>query len=87
MNKTPYELRLELLKLAKDILSEDFWNTRQAIETQYHEDKDNWNKNYQIGSQIGRTEARIKYPDIPYTVTQEAVIAMAEKLNEFVSNG
>lgn len=83
MNKTPYELRLELLKLAKDILSEDFWNTRQAIETQYQVDMDNWQKNYAIG----RTEPKIKFPDIPYTVTQEAIVAMATKLNEFVSNG
>jgi hypothetical protein len=83
MTKTPFEIRLELLKLAKDIISEDFYNTRQAIETQYHVDMDNWQKNYQIG----RTEPHIKFPDIPYTVTQEAVVAMATKLNEFVSNG
>ena len=82
-DNSPYILRLEQLKLAKDILSEEFYNKRQAAETQYQADMDNWEKNYQIG----RIEARIKYPVTEYSVTQEAVIAMAEKLNEFVSNG
>lgn len=83
MTKTPFELRLELLKLAKDILSDDFYNTRHGLETQYHQDLDNWEKNYQIG----KIEPRIKFPIVEYTVTQDSVIAMANKLNEFVSNG
>ena len=34
-NMTPFEIRLELLKMAKDMLSDDYYGKREAISNQY----------------------------------------------------
>ena len=36
MSKTPYEIRLELLNLAKEILQTPVFQTRQALSDEYH---------------------------------------------------
>jgi hypothetical protein len=83
MTKTPYEIRLELLKLSKDILSEKFYNKREAVERQYQSDLDNWQKNYAIG----KIEDKVEYPNLQYNITHKNVVELATQLNEFVSNG
>ena len=83
MTKTPYEIRLELLKLSKEILSERFYNKKEAAERQYESNVDNWQKNYAIG----KIEDRIEYPITHYNVTHKNVVELATQLNEFVSNG
>jgi uncharacterized protein YllA (UPF0747 family) len=83
MTKTPYEIRLELLKLSKDILSERFYNNREAVQRQYESDQDNWQKNYAIG----KIEDRIEYPTTQYNVNHKNVVALATQLNDFISNG
>ena len=34
-NMTPFEIRLELLKMAKDMLSDDYYGKRESISNQY----------------------------------------------------
>lgn len=75
MTKTPYELRYDLLAMAQSILSEQNMNERIRIEN-------DWN----MECDIIRTKGGHfpKFPKVPqYDADQ--VIAMAEKLNEFVS--
>jgi len=35
-NMTPFEIRLELLKMAKDMLSEDYHGKREVISNDWH---------------------------------------------------
>ena len=78
MTRTPYELRLDLLRLSKDILMEQYQNNRMAKENDYYAQRE-------IQDRKGLPVA--PFPDIPFTVTQEAVIKMATELNKFITNG
>ena len=76
-NKTPYEIRLEIMKISKDLLMEGFYQQREA-------ERLNW----EIESENARNEKRpvpiLKYLNsIP---TEDQIIEKAKKLNEFVSN-
>ena len=37
-NMTPFEIRLELLKMARDMLSDDYFGKREAISNQWSTD-------------------------------------------------
>jgi hypothetical protein len=81
MTKTPYELRFDLLAMAQSILSEQNMNERARLEN-------DWNMECeQLRINAARANSGVmfsKFPKVPqYDVDQ--VIAMAEKLNEFVS--
>ena len=73
MAKTPYEIRLELLKLAKDILTEPIISTRDNLLQQYFIERES----------TGNT----KLPTLPDYPSSVDVIKEAEKLNAFISNG
>lgn len=72
MGRTPYEIRLEVLKLAKDVLELPVMQKREALVDEYHSNRE------------GKT---IDYPKLPALPTTEQIIAEAEKLNNFISNG
>jgi hypothetical protein len=72
MGMTPYEVRLEVLKLAKDVLEVPVMQTREALIDEYHSNRE------------GKI---IDYPNLPKLPTTEQIIAEAEKLNDFISNG
>jgi hypothetical protein len=76
MSKTPYEIRLELLGMAQSILMEQTMNERIRLEN-------DWNMMCEYVRSSGGS-----FPSFPEVsnVTAENVIAMAEKLNGFVSN-
>ena len=76
MSKTPYEIRLELLGMAQSILMEQTLNERIRLEN-------DWNMKCEYVRANGGL-----YPSFPEVsnVSAENVIAMAEKLNGFVSN-
>lgn len=80
MTKTPYELRYDLLAMAQSILSEQNMNERIRIEN-------DWNIQCEVvrtNDQRGQDGTFPRFPKVPqYDADQ--VIAMAEKLNEFVS--
>ena len=76
-NKTPFEIRLELLKMAKDLLMDEYFQKVDAVSTKY---------NYDVEACIGAGLSIPERPTVPYP-TEEQVIAKAKALNSFVSNG
>ena len=72
MSKTPYEIRLELLHLAKEILHTPVFQSREAKMQEYH-------------SKL--TEANREshpFPTLPDFPTSADIIARAEELKKFV---
>lgn len=73
MSKTPYEIRLELLKLANEILSTPVFQKRQALSDEYHSKLSDENRH------------SIPFPTLPEFPTTETIISEAERLNKFIS--
>ena len=71
MSKTPYEIRLDLLRLAKESLFEPYFYTRSNLEQQWSAARD--------------VNPNAPYPKMPLPPTTEDIIAEAKKLNEFIS--
>lgn len=72
MSMNPFEIRLELLKLAQVTLNESTYNSRQALMDKFHSDREN--------------SPNTAFPNLPKMPTTEDIIAEAKKLNDFVSN-
>ena len=72
MSKTPYEVRLELLKMANEILVTPIFQTRDAKMQEYHAKLTDANR---------ETLAFPTLPDFPSTTD---VISKAEELKKFV---
>lgn len=71
--KTPYEIRLELLKLAKESLYESVYGRRDALLQEYHAQRE---------TVVQSTPRFPTLPDFPKT---QDIIQEAEKLNKFIS--
>ena len=71
MSKTPYEIRLEILKLANEVLTTPIHQRRDALIQEFHA---------KFGS-----DKHSAFPSLPDFPTTDTVIAEAEKLNKFVS--
>jgi hypothetical protein len=76
MSMTPYELRLELLKMAKDMLSDDYYGRREIISNE-------WSTKVEE-SKINGTPSPA-HPGFPLFPSEEEIIKKAEALNGFVS--
>ena len=76
MSKNPYEIRLELLSMAQSILVEQTMNDRIRLEN-------DWNMKCEDARAKGGSYP--PFPEVP-NFTSDSVIAIAEKLNSFVSN-
>lgn len=77
-DKNPYEIRLEILQMAKDLLYET-WNAKNfALQDHYHMKM----------QRAMETESEIPapYEPVPYP-TDEDIISKARELNKFISNG
>ncbi len=72
MSKTPYEIRLDLLHLARDILS-------QPIHEEVTGRKEKW---HGLSINLRDTTA---YPTMPAFPSSTEIIHKAEELNKFVS--
>ena len=72
MSKTPYEIRLELLKLAKDSLWEPIYQTRDAKLQEYHSKLTDANRE------------TLAFPTLPDFPSSTDIIAKAEELKKFV---
>ena len=76
MSMTAFEIRLELLKMAKDMLVEDYYGKREIISNQWQT---------QIESarlKGGEPPAHPGFPDYP---TEAQIVQKANELNNFVS--
>ena len=76
-NLTPFEIRLELLKMAKDMLSEDYHGKCQQVSTDWTVKVETAKLN---GGQIP------DHPSFPPYLAEAEIIAKAQALNGFVSN-
>ena len=76
MGLTPFEIRLELLKLAKDMLEQDYHAKREVV-------YNNWQTTADHARQHGLQVPN--QPDHPPFPSEADVIAKAAALNEFVS--
>jgi hypothetical protein len=76
-NMSPFEIRLELLKMARDMLGDDYYGKREVIANQYAADCD--------AAKL-KGEDPPKHPGYPPFPSEQDIIAKAKSLNEFVSN-
>jgi hypothetical protein len=72
MSKTPYEIRLELLNLAKEVLQTPIYHTRDALVQEYNSKLTDENRN------------TLPFPTLPEFPTTTEIIAKAEELKGFV---
>ena len=81
MSKTPYEIRLELLKLAKESLYEPVFQKRQNLMDEFMSKREVF-----VGVE-GPTEEQLalKFPIMPAFPSTDMIIEEAKKLNLFVS--
>jgi hypothetical protein len=73
---TPYEIRLELLKMAKDMLTDEYYGKREVISNE-------WSTKVEE-SKINGTPSP-SHPGFPSFPSEEEIIKKAELLNGFVS--
>jgi hypothetical protein len=72
MSKTPYEIRLELLTLAKEILETPIHQKRVCLNDEYHSKLNDANR------------GTLPYPTMPDFPSTTDIIAKAEELKKFV---
>ena len=76
-NLTPFEIRLELLKMAKDMLNDDYYGKREVI-------SNSWQAKLEI-AKINGGELP-EHPGFPAFPSESEIITKAQVLNGFVSN-
>ena len=76
--KNPYEIRLDILNMSKDLLVEQWNSTNYALQEHYNAKT----------HRAMETESALPapYEPLPFP-TEEDIISKARQLNEFVSNG
>lgn len=75
-NMTPFEIRLELLKMAKDMLEQEYHGKREKLNQEWHVQVEN--------ARHSGTPAPV-YPELPAFPTEAEIIKKATELNGFVS--
>lgn len=75
-NMTPFEIRLELLKMAKDMLSDEYYGKREQI-------SNDWQMKVESAKQNGSTIP--DHPGFPAIPSETEIITKATALNGFVS--
>ncbi|CAB4123028.1 hypothetical protein UFOVP29_187 [uncultured Caudovirales phage] len=73
-----YEIRLELLKMSKDLLMEEWNRKHMALENVYYQKRD-------IAMAQEHNQYIVDFPELPPAVTSDNITELANKLNEFVS--
>ena len=76
-NMTPFEIRLELLKMAKDMLYDSYYAERDRLQQDWH-----------IKCETARSKGEIppEHPGLPTIPSETDIISKATSLNSFVSN-
>ena len=72
MSKTPYEIRLELLKMANEILVTPVFQSRQALSDEYHSKLTDANR------------GTLPYPTFPEFPSSTDIVVKAEELKKFI---
>ena len=75
-NMTPFEIRLELLKMAQTMLEHDYFGKREQI-------SNDWNIKVENARHAGQSPP--DHPVFPTFPTESDIIAKAVTLNSFVS--
>ena len=75
-NMTPFEIRLELLKMAKDMLTDDYYGKREVI-------SNGWQTQIETARLKGETPPA--HPGFPEFPNESEIIKKATELNNFVS--
>ena len=78
MSKTPYEIRLDLLKLAKESLFESAFVRRDAR-------LEEWKASREIYPNETAPRAPLPFPTLPDFPSTADIVAKAEEFNRFVS--
>jgi hypothetical protein len=73
---TPYEIRLSLLQMAKDLLTDDYHTQRNSLEQEWATKVD--------AAKIAGTESP-SFPKLPVFPSENEIVKKAEALNLFVS--
>ena len=76
-NLTPFEIRLELLKMAKDMLADEYHGNRESI-------SNDWATKVESAKLNGGTIP--DHPGFPPYPSENEIINKAQVLNGFVSN-
>ena len=76
-NMTPFEIRLELLKMAKDMLNDEYYGKREQI-------SNDWQTKVESAKLNGGVIP--DHPGFPAIPSENDIIAKAAALNGFVSN-
>ena len=76
-NMTPFEIRLDLLKMARDMLYDEYNAQRDRIQSEWH---------VQCESAKAKGETPPLHPALPQTPSETEIISKAQTLNCFVSN-
>ena len=76
-NLTPFEIRLELLKMAKELLLEDFNSSKERLINEWQ---------VKVESAKLNGQAIPEHPAFPTYPTENEIITKAQALNGFVSN-
>lgn len=75
-NMTPFEIRLELLKMAQSMLEQDYFGKRESI-------SNDWQVKVDSARHAGQLPP--DHPGFPSYPTEADIIAKAHTLNGFVS--
>ena len=76
-NMTPFEIRLELLKMAKEMLEQEYYGQRERISS-------DWQVKVENARHAGVQPP--EHPGFPAYPTETDIIGKAQTLNGFVSN-
>jgi hypothetical protein len=72
MSKTPYEIRFQLLEMAKDLLMQDFFSKKESVMQEWH-----------MKLEVDKSTP---LPEIASFPNESDIIAKAKLLNSFISN-
>ena len=78
MSKSPYEIRLELLKLANEILCTPVYQSRESKMQEWHASREVYH------NELAPRDPK-PFPTLPDFPSATDVISKAEELNKFVS--
>ena len=76
MTMTPYEIRLELLKMAQTMLESEYFSNRDRLTNEWH---------MKVDAAKHRGETPPDHPIYPSYPSETDIIAKAQTLNGFVS--